>query len=804
MLARSLSTRSAVAAAAFLAVTATAVGQCGLRWQPTLPMDGTNARVTDLEPTANGLYACGWFRVAGGVTANHVARFDGSAWHALGNGVDNAASSIVALPNGNIVVGGFFASAGGVSSPHVASWDGSTWSALGTGLNGSVHALAVMPNGDLVAGGSFRMSGSQPMPRLARWDGSSWSTIGGGIDNGQVLALEVMPNGNLAVGGSFSGAGGTATSALAVWDGTSWASPSITAFSEVYAIESLANGDLVFGGDAQSPTDNIGIWDGQTTQYLSSPINGAVHEILSDSAGDLVVGGGVFVSGIENNVARLRGGVWTVLDNGFNKTFDLVEVQGKLIAAGGSLSEIVEPTIKEHDGSGWTPVGGPRLPSRLYDVVAAVHGGVYVSGLFETVGGVAANHVAHFDGINWHSLAAGLDDGVLAMASAPNGDLIVGGWFLNAGGSPASRVARWNGTNWSTLGAGLSSVPVDLIVARSGDVVALVEDGPMVRIFDGLAWSSLPDSSFGLIVPRSVVELPNGNLVVNGLMAGAAAIEWDGVAWTALGSFPAAGGAMIVDDNGDLLMSGNFPFGFGVGRWDGSNWNAVGTLGGHAGALLQLPDGDLIAGGPTQLIFPGVPGDVARFDGQTWSAVDGGASIGVGTATFVIRAAISNEGELYCVGNFATMGPTDVVSPRFARAVSDCPADASVFGSGCSGSAGSVSLATLDQPWLGATFDSRATGMAASSLAVHALGTVPNAVPLPGGAPGCSLFVQPDVLELLVPVSGSVDASIAIPNNPTLVGLSVRTQVIGLELGAGFALTRITSSNALELTIGAL
>ena len=76
------------------------------------------------------------------------------------------------------------------------------------------------------------------------------------------------------------------------------------------------------------------------------------------------------------------------------------------------------------------------------------------------------------------------------------------------------------------------------------------------------------------------------------------------------------------------------------------------------------------------------------------------------------------------------------------------------------------------------------------------------------GAPGCGLFVQPVALDLLLPgsggaASGSVDASLQIPANAALVGLALRTQVVGIELNAASAITSLTSSNALDLVIGA-
>jgi hypothetical protein len=76
--------------------------------------------------------------------------------------------------------------------------------------------------------------------------------------------------------------------------------------------------------------------------------------------------------------------------------------------------------------------------------------------------------------------------------------------------------------------------------------------------------------------------------------------------------------------------------------------------------------------------------------------------------------------------------------------------------------------------------------------------------PLPLGAPGCSLFVAPLVLDLLLPQNGAATATVLVPASPSLAGLVFREQVVGLELDALGALTRVTSTNALALTIGAL
>lgn len=43
----------------------------------------------------------------------------------------------------------------------------------------------------------------------------------------------------------------------------------------------------------------------------------------------------------------------------------------------------------------------------------------------------------------------------------------------------------------------------------------------------------------------------------------------------------------------------------------------------------------------------------------------------------------------------------------------------------------------------------------------------------------------------------------AVPDSPSLAGIVVRSQVAVLELGPGLALVRLTTTNALDSTIGA-
>src|SRR5262249_7824977 len=121
----------------------------------------------------------------------------------LGDGV----SALAVDTRGNLCAGGYFSIAGGVSSNTIASWNGSTWSVLGlVGLDGIVIALASDTRGNLYVAGLFSAVGGVNATNIAKWDGNTWSALGTGVNDG-VKAMAFDTNGNLYVGGNFSTVG---------------------------------------------------------------------------------------------------------------------------------------------------------------------------------------------------------------------------------------------------------------------------------------------------------------------------------------------------------------------------------------------------------------------------------------------------------------------------------------------------------------------------------------------------------------------------------------------------------------------
>jgi hypothetical protein len=91
-------------------------------------------------------------------------------------------------------------------------------------------------------------------------------------------------------------------------------------------------------------------------------------------------------------------------------------------------------------------------------------------------------------------------------------------------------------------------------------------------------------------------------------------------------------------------------------------------------------------------------------------------------------------------------------------------------------------------------------------VAAIVLGATPASLPLTGLlptlSPGCDLLVAPDVLLAGIPVAGSLDFAIAVPNAPALAGVVIHQQVGQLDLGPG-GIVSASVANRLTSTLGA-
>jgi trimeric autotransporter adhesin len=579
-------------------------------------VNGAGVRALAVFDDGSGpaLYAGGRFTSADGAPANSIARWDGSSWSALGLGMGGANSpdveDLVSFDDGSgpaLYAAGTFTSAGGTTASHIAKWDGSHWSALGSGVNGtSANALTVHDDGSgpaLYVGGLFGSAGGVLVSGIARWNASGWSALGSGLgptSNG-VDSLASFDDGSgaaLYIGGSFASVGGAQASGIARWDGTQWSvlgsgieltSPnpssvlSLCAFDEGSGPRLFAGGTFLAAGGM--PANGIARWGGGGWSTIGTGVSGTVNALarFDDGSGLALYSGGFFRGAggeLDHSLARWDGSHWNALGRGVVAGTIPGEVRalavfddgsGPALVVGGRFSRAGDTqthAIAKWDGSNWSALPVSLTTSELVtvDALCVFDDGsgpaLFVGGDFTTAGGVPAVGVAKWNGTSWSALGTGLSAQATVACLAVHDDgagpaLYVGGSFSTAGGQAVNGLARWNGQQWSAVGNGVSGYIGALLSFDSGSGPTLYAGGsftfagaaPLVCIasWNGSQWSGLGSGLEG-----------HPNRTVNALCAhddgGGAQLYVGGFFWT-------AGGQSA----------------YSIARWDGNAWSALGN-----------------------------------------------------------------------------------------------------------------------------------------------------------------------------------------------------------------------------------
>jgi hypothetical protein len=203
------------------------------------PLPPFSGSVYALAADANGvLYAGGGFTNLEGIpAADNVAYLAGGVWHAMGDGssggclcaVSTFVRSLTATGT-DVYVGSDALNIAGIpQADHIARWNGSSWSALGANTAGtdgwfptsaSLNGLTTFLGSYLFATGSFLDANGDPRAdNVAFFDGTAWHPVGSdGAGNapwsgtGLALALfnhlAVPYSRQLYAGGNFTSAGG--------------------------------------------------------------------------------------------------------------------------------------------------------------------------------------------------------------------------------------------------------------------------------------------------------------------------------------------------------------------------------------------------------------------------------------------------------------------------------------------------------------------------------------------------------------------------------------------------------------------
>ncbi len=391
---------------------------------------------------------------------------------------------------------------------------------------------------------------------------------------------------------------------------------------------------------------------------------------------------------------------------------------GDFTMAGGAAAN----RIARWNGSSWAPLGsgldGEVFALAVFDPdgAGAQPAGLYAGGAFMMAGGMASARVARWNGTSWAPLGAGTDGSVLALAvvdldgGGPGAaSLFAGGSFGMAGGLVAQRIARWDGVNWNSVGGGvdgnvraLASFDVDAggpmppALFAGGDFTfagAMVLVNRVVR-WNGATWSALGAGTDGPVSALGVFDSDAGGPATAALYAagtfgspGTNAASWNGVSWTGVptgGTTVGPISSLVVVPNGGppssgkLFAGGDFaapgvPGVSHVAELDAAGWaplddgiSATNGLGDEANAVAVF-DADGNGPNPAQLLVGGIAsaGDVsvngiAGWNGEGWSNFGSGQLGATALSVFDADGAGPANPVLYGGGGFTSGASTTI------------------------------------------------------------------------------------------------------------------------------------------------
>lgn len=291
---------------------------------------GANSNVTSISiRTDDKIMIGGAFTNYNGTNRSGIARLNANGSLDLsfdpGTGANALVRSVVALTNGQVLIGGDFTTYNGTNVNRLArlNADGNFDTNFTANVSGSIHSMVVDANGLVVVAGTFTTVNGTQVTNVARLltNGlldSSFSVVG--LDN-TVESLTLQGDGKVVIGGSFTNVQTTSRNFLArlltngVLD-TNFA-PGTGPNGLVRSVAMDANGKILIGGDFTTFNGTVRSnfarikGNGQIDPFFR-PGTGAdagVRVVLAQADTALVIGGDFgSVNGIiHNRVARVHG-----------------------------------------------------------------------------------------------------------------------------------------------------------------------------------------------------------------------------------------------------------------------------------------------------------------------------------------------------------------------------------------------------------------------------------------------------------------------------------------------------------------
>lgn len=351
----------------------------------------------------------------------------------------------------------------------------------------------------------------------------TWLNAAGG-SSGAALTSFVgaalrLPDGRILVGGRFDNMGGVAAAdGIALWNGTSWAATvgTVTPPGYVNGLALTSAGDVVVVGNfatlgGAGGANNVALYHPSTNTVTVIGSTGAdtvVWSSVVDTAGNIwIVGqfstiGGISAAGLA--YYNLASGTWTAATSGWALTLG---VANKLAIGPDNQPYVTGTTgVFRQSGGSWVSIGATNASNTLAGI-ASFGGYLYAYGTFTSIGGVAANRIARYNGSTWQPLGSGMAaGGVYWVVQDPtNGNVIASGnnWGTVGGIQPPDSIAIWTGSAWLPFSA---NPPNTATHANDFYGVSVTDDGTLV-----LSWQDpIAGAAFGTTLnAESVTTVTN-------------------------------------------------------------------------------------------------------------------------------------------------------------------------------------------------------------------------------------------------------------------------------------------------------
>mgnify|MGYP000002904196 CR=1 FL=1 len=445
----------------------------GLSWKKV--GDGAKGIVNSLVFLKNKLYAGGSFSTIGGKNIPRIAFWDGVEWKALKNGVDGgeypSVSVLCPFEQSSLLVGGTFNMAGEISCNGLALWNGTDWVDLFKGKRNGVvsivYDMVIDENNLLYVGGAFVKTGDKASRGLSVWDGENWLGCRKGLDPPAVVYSVKSLGSDIYFTGWFFGADSVKLNNVAKWLGKEqrWVpiGPGIDGGDGTLGPILISGSEIFVGGRFITSGDlilnHITYWDGSKWNDMEGGINNRNASISTIvDAGN----GQIYITGAFDTVAGVRTPYFAVWDKNIKKWIE------PPLRFNGIPGTILVDNDSVYFGGSFTNVNGVEARNlilwdrkanslhRFPDINGSVSSIVkwfddlYIGGRFTTVGNLTVNSIFKYNLKTGEieSLGTGLKQGLNAGRVSKliiyKNALYVGGMFTNAGGKLSSNFAKWS------------------------------------------------------------------------------------------------------------------------------------------------------------------------------------------------------------------------------------------------------------------------------------------------------------------------------------------------------------------------